>query len=454
MLASLPRAILAALLAAHLTSAHEGGQNQYLPCNTSRLSIAAWETVYQVPAEAFAAAMAAPVSIPTSLPDTQLSFLTSGDRKMSISEAHDRNEVLKSFLATAFPDLNITAFKEWTVPLYSTFLSNLGLTKVEYLVSQAFHRRLLLGLSIVANKANEDGQIQLGLNHFAVLDPMETRFFTGNLQATPGPGDEVLQPPTEQDMGRLLQSLPASFDMRTSGKMPPIYNQLQCGSCWAFTSSSTLEIQNIFVNGNPDVGQLSEQELVSCDNFDAGCNGGNPSNTFKWIAKEGGLVSSKTFPYTNYRTTNVRTPGCNQNHLKPKLLSTDGKVVFLPKASTKAKQIAASEHAIMNAVYQGYPVTIQIGASSNCFQNYMGGVMTCKCNGPVDHVVLVVGWTPTTFIIRNQWGTSWGDQGYAYFPRGVKGGQCHMLSGGPMYLKDVTPVQSGRRSLRSSDAEA
>ena len=144
----------------------------------------------------------------------------------------------------------------------------------------------------------------------------------------------------------------------------------------------------------------------------------------------------------------------NQNLLKPKLLSTDGKVVFLPKASTKAKQIAASEHAIMNAVYQGYPVTIQIGASSNCFQNYRGGVMTCNCNGPVDHVVLVVGWTPTTFIIRNQWGTSWGDQGYAYFPRGIKGGQCHMLSGGPMYLKDVTPVQSGRRSLRSSDAEA
>lgn len=32
------------------------------------------------------------------------------------------------------------------------------------------------------------------------------------------------------------------------------------------------------------------------------------------------------------------------------------------------------------------------------------------------HAMTVVGYTPTQFIIRNSWGTRWGDNGYTYFP--------------------------------------
>ena len=30
------------------------------------------------------------------------------------------------------------------------------------------------------------------------------------------------------------------------------------------------------------------------------------------------------------------------------------------------------------------------------------------------HCVALVGYTPETFIVRNSWGTSWGDKGFAY----------------------------------------
>ena len=30
------------------------------------------------------------------------------------------------------------------------------------------------------------------------------------------------------------------------------------------------------------------------------------------------------------------------------------------------------------------------------------------------HAVALVGCTPDRFIVRNSWGTGWGDQGYAY----------------------------------------
>ena len=78
-------------------------------------------------------------------------------------------------------------------------------------------------------------------------------------------------------------------------------------------------------------------------------------------------------------------------------------------------------------------------------------MIKCACGGnfdPIDHVILVVGWTPQYFIARNQWGTSWGVNGYVYLPRNSaypsgypKTGQCNMLSG-PIVLNDVSPIAS------------
>ena len=204
----------------------------------------------------------------------------------------------------------------------------------------------------------------------------------------------------------------------------------------------------MYVNGNGDVGELSEQEVVSCDTSDSGCNGGDPATAWDWIKSHGGLTTAASYPYTQYATTKVATPGCNQalSAASKSVLTASGTPVALPKTSSSAAQILASETAIMQQIYAGYPVTFQIAASSSCFNNYVGGVMSCSCGGAVDHVVLAIGWTPTYFIIRNQWlvlrrtciiteglvvvltshhkpniyrGTSWGISGYAYLPRGM-----------------------------------
>jgi cathepsin B len=52
----------------------------------------------------------------------------------------------------------------------------------------------------------------------------------------------------------------------------PIRNQARCGSCWAFAASETLSDR--FCVAGQDVGVLSPQYLVSCDNTDYGCQGG------------------------------------------------------------------------------------------------------------------------------------------------------------------------------------
>jgi len=418
----------------------------HLPVNSSRVVVSSWSALFSFPLQAFADAMAEPVDIPVWLPESQLASLRSRDRKLTIREAHHRDRLVQGFLRRTYVDLDLDGFKAWTRPLYERFLGNLNLSDVAHLAQQAFLRSLILGLHVVANKASDDGQLQLALSHFSILDPSEARFYTGNIHTSPGPDDDV-QPElvvltsnneTETDHGH---TLPVSFDMRNSNKMPPVYDQQACGSCWAFTSTSTLQLQEIFVNNQANPGQLSEQMLVSCDTVESGCDGGNPPATFKWIAKTGGVVESSTYPYQSYSTSHVRPPGCSKANLSPKVMTTNGKVVFLPKASSTPKEIALAELAIMSAVSRGYPVTVQIAAASSCFQNYAGGLLTCKCGGAIDHVVLVVGYTPTAFIIRNQWSANWGINGYALFPRGMPGGQCQMIASGSYYLVSASLVK-------------
>lgn len=42
----------------------------------------------------------------------------------------------------------------------------------------------------------------------------------------------------------------------------------------------------------------SEQQLVDCDRIDGGCNGGWPSDAWKWLQQNGGSNKQSTYAYT------------------------------------------------------------------------------------------------------------------------------------------------------------
>ena len=58
----------------------------------------------------------------------------------------------------------------------------------------------------------------------------------------------------------------------------PVKNQEQCGSCWAFSTTSSLEGDWFITNDN--LSHLSEQQLIGCDTVDSACNGGLMDNDF------------------------------------------------------------------------------------------------------------------------------------------------------------------------------
>ena len=215
-------------------------------------------------------------------------------------------------------------------------------------------------------------------------------------------------------------TLPASVDWRNKNAVTPVKDQGQCGSCWSFSTTGALE--GIYSIQTSKLVSFSEQQLVDCDNFkhggkDHGCNGGLMDNAFSWIQKNGGLCSEETYPYIS------ESQACQ----------TTCSVV--PKSQIQSwVDVQPTDQALMTAIAQ-QPVSIAIEADQRDFQLYESGVFTGKCGTTLDHGVLVVGYGTENnndyYLVKNSWGTTWGDQGYIKLGRGPQyndgQGQCGIL---------------------------
>jgi len=204
----------------------------------------------------------------------------------------------------------------------------------------------------------------------------------------------------------LTKPLTAAVDWREKGAVQRVKDQGQCGSCWAFGAVGGLEGAYFLAKGTlPD---CAEQELVSCDTNSEGCNGGWPEKCFDWIKANGdnGIDTQESYPYTASDST------CDQDAV------TDGKNVA---ATCSGKvQVDESETALQEAVQNAGPVSIAINANSK-FMSYSGGIFDDPNCGPqLNHAVLCVGFDSEQkfWIVKNSWGSSWGESGYVRFVMG------------------------------------
>jgi hypothetical protein len=73
------------------------------------------------------------------------------------------------------------------------------------------------------------------------------------------------------------------------------------------------------------------------------------------------------------------------------------------------------------ALLQAGPVAISVDSTN--WEFYGSGIFTCPGGLGVNHAVLLVGYTSTYWIIKNQWGPGWGNSGYIYVSK-VSAAKC------------------------------
>jgi len=231
-------------------------------------------------------------------------------------------------------------------------------------------------------------------------------------------------------------NVPATVDWVAKGAVTPIKNQGQCGSCWSFSTTGSVEGAVQIASGT--LTSLSEQQLVDCSTAQGnmGCNGGLMDYAFQYIISNGGLTTEAGYPYTatGPNTCNVQTP----------LAST---------ITGYCDVNSGDENALMAAVAVG-PVSVAIEADQACFQFYSSGVMSDpSCGTQLDHGVLATGYGVTGgtkyWNVKNSWGTSWGMNGYIWLGRQVDGqplGVCGIASE-PSYPTGASSL-GGKKPVR------
>jgi hypothetical protein len=204
------------------------------------------------------------------------------------------------------------------------------------------------------------------------------------------------------------RALPAAFSWCDSGGCTPIKDQDGCGSCWAFGTVGPLEC-NIKLKDHITT-DLSEQWLVSCNSDGWSCSGGWWAHDYhQWKTDPcggTGAVPEDAFPYVAYDAP------CNCPYPHDYLITSwafIGNDYSVPPVNS-----------IKQAILDYGPVSAAVYVNS-AFQAYTGGIFNGCASGTVNHAVTLVGWndnqgTNGVWIMRNSWGSGWGESGYMRIP--------------------------------------
>lgn len=198
---------------------------------------------------------------------------------------------------------------------------------------------------------------------------------------------------------------PESLDWRDKGAVNSVKDQGSCGACWAFSAIAAEEGAYFVSSGT--LYRLSEQNLVDCTATCYGCFGGLPelglgqalNNQNRKFALE------SDYPYAGIQQTCV---------------FDQSKAV----ADISAITMYREEKYIQPNLIKWGPTSVCIDASGSGFMLYSSGIYQgADCRTSQNHAVCVVGYGEESgtqyWIVRNSWGTTWGERGYIRMIRNV-----------------------------------
>jgi len=249
----------------------------------------------------------------------------------------------------------------------------------------------------------------MGITHFADMTSEDFKYYTACGRFEHKPSDTVMVEPKD--------SVAESIDWVEKGAVTPVKNQGSCGSCWAFSTTGSIEGRSQIASGT--LTSLSEQDLVDCSSENSGCNGGLMDYAFEFVEGNNGLCDEEDYPYKAKQHKRCKEEKLSCNKYDPITSYVD------------VKQTTAGLEAAINTG----PVSVAIEADQGSFQLYNGGVLTGTCGTGLDHGVLAVGYgtdgSSDYWKVKNSWGADWGEEGYIRLCRNCGAnsgkGQCGIL---------------------------
>ncbi len=197
--------------------------------------------------------------------------------------------------------------------------------------------------------------------------------------------------------------LPPTFDWRDRSMITQVKDQGNCGSCWAFACVGVLESKILLGGGS--LYDISEQQLVSCDDSMWGCSGGSSSTMNFWNSR-GPLLESCTGYYEieidcddmshceelSYRTTNYYTLTISDKDEIKTSLVKDGPAYF--------------RYDVYYDFFEFWGTYYPGKVYKNANNSFQGG-----------HAVMLIGWDDlkNAWLCKNSWGATGGPNGNGTF---------------------------------------
>jgi C1A family cysteine protease len=211
-------------------------------------------------------------------------------------------------------------------------------------------------------------------------------------------------------------STPVYYDLRSLNRITTTKDQGKIGTCWIFATYGSLEsyfrpeetwdfsennVKNLLISASPEGFDKSPDD------------GGNQFRSTAYLARWSGPVGESDDPYSPYSLTSSHDLVL-QKHVQ--------NVLFIPgkKGHLDNNEIKL---AVQNngAMYTTFYYNKTFYSPTNCSYYYDG-------SSGANHAVDIVGWDDSfdnnkfskippgdgAFIVKNSWGTGWGDKGYFY----------------------------------------
>lgn len=239
-----------------------------------------------------------------------------------------------------------------------------------------------------------------------------------------------------RDMPGINRILPEVYDLRQMNALTPIRDQGYTSACWCFSSIGALESQ-MMITGMGEY-DLSENNMYYGHGYIGLHTGGNRYMSSTYLMRGAGPVPESLDPFQ-----------FDQGQYHPDItpVAYVPGAVWMPQGlSTEVIKQTIIDYGALDAAMNFSDGFFDNSNNSYYYPGYAGA--------SINHLVNIVGWDDNystaggrgAWIVRNCWGTEWGEAGYFYVSY-----NDYFIARFPAYWPKIEPYNSQTRILQYDD---